>query len=464
MWPVRRLWKKVRLTATFLIFLLVIFLFSYGVVYLFDKQLVGGLLRHQNSRRRDSPLAMPAALKQDLLLAADIFPAAVGEDGPPTMKSSPVSGEREQLNYNVHIFYYGWYGNPEIEGQWWHWNHEYLPNWDKSDHQKYPTGAHKPPEDIGANFYPSLGAYSSSSEPVIRQHMAWIRKAGVGVVVVSWYPPGLADEHGPQSDSLVPILLRLAAEYHLRISLHIEPYENRTVENLREHLSYVNRVYGSHPAYYKMRRGGQSYELPVFYVYDSYRTEPQQWARLFSSKGDLTVRNTELDGIFLALLVEFKHRHDIKKAKFDGFYTYFAANGFSYGSSWKNWRSLAAYGYQNSLMFVASVGPGYLDTRVRPWNGKNRRDRRGGVYYETAWQTALSAPSKIVSITSFNEWHEGTQIEPAVPYSCDTYTYQSYYPKDPDYYLKLTRNFSSLMTGRERSQEESRRPLVKFSP
>jgi len=23
------------------------------------------------------------------------------------------------------------------------------------------------------------------------------------------------------------------------------------------------------------------------------------------------------------------------------------------------------------------------------------RDRRGGVYYETAWQTALSAPSKI---------------------------------------------------------------------
>ena len=89
--------------------------------------------------------------------------------------------------------------------------------------------------------------------------------------------------------------------------------------------------------------------------------------------GDLTVRGTDLDGIFLALLVEFKHRHDIKKAKFDGFYTYFASNGFTYGSSWKNWRSLASFAHQNSLMFVVSLGPGYLDTRVRPWNAKNRR-------------------------------------------------------------------------------------------
>ena len=40
-------------------------------------------------------------------------------------------------------------------------------------------------------------------------------------------------------------------------------------------------------------------------------------------------------------LVELKHRADIKAAKFDGYYTYFAANGFTYGSTWKNWKSLA---------------------------------------------------------------------------------------------------------------------------
>ncbi len=29
-------------------------------------------------------------------------------------------------NYNVHIFYYPWYGNPESDGQYIHWNHLYL--------------------------------------------------------------------------------------------------------------------------------------------------------------------------------------------------------------------------------------------------------------------------------------------------------------------------------------------------
>ena len=49
--------------------------------------------------------------------------------------------------------------NHVIEGRWWHWNHEYIPPWDKNDHHVYPTGAHSPPLDIGANFYPSVGAY-----------------------------------------------------------------------------------------------------------------------------------------------------------------------------------------------------------------------------------------------------------------------------------------------------------------
>ena len=34
-------------------------------------------------------------------------------------------------------------------------------------------------------------------------------------------------------------------------------------------------------------------------------------------------------------------RYDIVKAHMDGFYTYFASNGFTYGSTWKNWESLS---------------------------------------------------------------------------------------------------------------------------
>ena len=72
----------------------------------------------------------------------------------------------------------------------------------------------------------------------------------------------------------------------------------------------------------------------------------------------------------LCTQVDYKHRADIKTGCFDGFYTYFAANGFSHGSSWKNWRSLAKFAKRNGLLFSPSVGPGYTDVRVRPWNDR----------------------------------------------------------------------------------------------
>ena len=134
------------------------------------------------------------------------------------------------------------------------------------------------------------------------------------------------------------------------------------VTNLRQNLKYIHETYSKHPAFYKRRSAAHvdRRRLPVFYLYDSYRVIPDQWSRLLGAQGDLSVRGTELDAVFLALLVDFKHRADIKRAQFDGFFTYFAANGFSHGSSWKNWNSMASFAKKNSLIFVPSVGPGYV--------------------------------------------------------------------------------------------------------
>lgn len=119
--------------------------------------------------------------------------------------------------------------------------------------------------------------------------------------------------------------------------------------------------------------------------------------------------------VLILLLTEFSPslshgRQDIVSGGFDGFYTYFAANGFSYGSSWKNWKSLSSFARKNGLLFAPSVGPGYIDTRVRPWNVKTTRERKNGKYYKIAWATALQTNPPLISITSFNEWHEGTQV------------------------------------------------------
>ena len=83
------------------------------------------------------------------------------------------------------------------------------------------------------------------------------------------YPPGQADEHGPPSDGIIPLLLERALPHKVTICIHVEPYEGRSAESLHKHLKYVQETYGSHPSYHKMKRGSRS--LPVFYIYDSYR-------------------------------------------------------------------------------------------------------------------------------------------------------------------------------------------------
>lgn len=88
-------------------------------------------------------------------------------------------------NYNVHIFYYSWYGNIAVDGHWQHWNHKYLPNWKKED-KIYPTGTHEPPGDISSNFYPMLGCYSSRDPVVIDTHMKQLSDAKVGMYFESF--------------------------------------------------------------------------------------------------------------------------------------------------------------------------------------------------------------------------------------------------------------------------------------
>ena len=50
----------------------------------------------------------------------------------------------------------------------------------------------------------------------------------------------------------------------------------------------------------------------------------------------------------------------------------------------------------------------------------------------------MASGARFLSITSFNEWHEGTQIEPAVPMKTKFRTYKDYMPNRPEFYLHLT--------------------------
>ncbi len=60
--------------------------------------------------------------------------------------------------------------------------------------------------------------------------------------------------------------------------------------------------------------------------------------------------------------------------------------------------------------FVATVMPGYDDMRYR---GGHKKARDDGAYYRSGWDVARSYGASYAVITSWNEWFEGSSIEPS---------------------------------------------------
>ena len=109
---------------------------------------------------------------------AEFEPAATT---PPAATKAPTP---QKLDPRVYAFYYAWYQNPATDGLWAHWNHKHLDHWDAAVRAKYPPFVHDPEKrDVGASFFPALGAYSSADDAIIEAHFEQLRKANVGVAV-----------------------------------------------------------------------------------------------------------------------------------------------------------------------------------------------------------------------------------------------------------------------------------------
>ena len=255
----------------------------------------------------------------------------------------------------VAIFYYAWYGTPGVDGEWLHW----------------AQGHQAPPKRIGSAFYPARGVYSSADASVVRAQMREIAAAGVATVVVSWWGPGSVE------DARLRPVAAAARAAGLGVALHVEPWEGRTPAAVADAL-----------------RGLRSLGIRDVYVYDSTKEADEDWrTALRGVQGFRVFANTPLPGKAL-------------KGGFQGLYTY---DVLVYDGS--SFRRMCRSAHRLGLACAPSVGPGFDALRA---TGETRiRKRNRGRWYDHMWQAALRASPDVVTITSYNEWHEGTQIEPA---------------------------------------------------
>jgi hypothetical protein len=288
---------------------------------------------------------------------------------------TPPASAREVLSSRTHIFYYPWYQNPALSGFYRHWQERIF----------------APPDNISSNYYPVLGAYDSGDfKHAVAQQMEQIRRAGVGVIVYSWWGQDSLE------DRYVLGTMNVADRYGIKVAWHIEPYVGRTAASVAGDIAYINTQYGEHPAFFRTLRSlSRDGDKGVFYIYNSLLTT--DWSPL---------RAVHAGNLFLAQTTDVS-----RVADFDGMYTYAIADGLGEG-----WADASAYALAHRMIWAPSIGPGYIDDRAIPGNSSPTLDRSNGATYDLEWQVALNPSDGApywITITSFNEWHEGTQIEAA---------------------------------------------------
>jgi hypothetical protein len=254
--------------------------------------------------------------------------------------------------------------------------------------------------------------YSGGEEAVLRRHIQQADDAGIDALICTWYGP---DEE--RLNQRCRRLIELAREGGRDLQVALIPDQSawgalKSVDALTRAIEVMKRDFFGQPNY--LRFQGK----PVVFWFNP------------PSLGGL--------GTWQAL----RERADPAREQ----YWFGGTDNFGYlevydalyyfDITWESRPGVAMASYARRLSdyngrtgqsrpFVATVMPGYDDLKVR---GGHARDRQDGAYYRGTWQDAIARNAEAVVLTSFNEFFEGSHIEPSERYG--------------DLYLRLTRELS----------------------
>lgn len=269
-----------------------------------------------------------------------------------------------------------------------------------------------------------LTPYHSDDASAIARHVELARDIGLNGFTLHWFAPGDRTDRNfnlllDQSQG-TPFASTVVFSHHIWPGV-IAP----SAQTMANALSYLLNEYAAHPNF--LRVDGR----PVLFFTDVYRTTaassrpPQQfWAevRALVDPNRQTLWIAEgLDPSYLDA--------------FDGLYVFKIShaaypNDYQKNPQWAG--QVRAWSEQTGQpkLWVGTISPGWDDLRsgckpdVRVPNTPHRLGRANGATYEATFQAALSGNPDWLIVSSFNEWVEGTYIEPSQQYG-DAYLRQT---------------------------------------
>jgi glycoprotein endo-alpha-1,2-mannosidase len=270
---------------------------------------------------------------------------------------------------------------------------------------------------------PVLGEYDDRDTAIIGQHLEWSRYAGIQFWVTSWWGPANTSDTTTRDHILNhPDLDEFKIAVFYETPGRTDDYRDLSV--IGPDIAYLAEHYFGHPNY--LRIEGK----PVLFVY---LTRDLSYFGVLEGVVD-TMRNTALDAGY-PLFIVGDHAFGEPPAStgaihlLDAITNYDVYGGMgrtgyatqagvdSYSAAQQGWKDLA---HAVGVNFIPSVAPGFNDKAVRSGHEPLSRKLDAGDEFGTLFQAMLVGAKELADpgvgnmllVTSWNEWHEDTQIEP----------------------------------------------------